>query len=78
MPVISVYLKKNDYERIKARSIAEEVPLSRLVRVSIEKHILTEDQKSAREELIQFLKKSLTGSWEDVHKEREKADACRR
>ncbi|MDA8340344.1 MAG: ribbon-helix-helix protein, CopG family [Nitrospiraceae bacterium] len=78
MPVISVYLKKNDYERIKARSIAEDVPLSKLIRVSIEKYILTEEQKAAREELIHFLKKNLTGSWEDVHKEREEADACRR
>ena len=78
MPVISVYLKKNDYERIKARSIAEDVPLSKLVRISIEKYILTEEQKAAREELIHLLKKSLTGTWEEVHKERTEADVCRR
>lgn len=82
MPVISVYLKKNDYERIKARSIAEEVPLSRLVRISIEKYILTEDQKVAREKFLEFLikEKPLGGweEWEKIHKERTEADACRR
>jgi hypothetical protein len=83
MPVISVYLKKNDYERIKARSIAEEVPLSKLVRVSIEKYILTEDQKAARAEVVSLLKKSLKGKsfdelWNKTHKERIAADARRR
>jgi hypothetical protein len=82
MPVISVYLKKNDYERIKAKSIAEEIPLSKLVRVSIEKYILTEEQKKAREEVVHLLKKALKGSFEELwiktHKERTEADACRR
>jgi hypothetical protein len=81
MPVISVYLKKNDYERIKARSIAEEIPLSKLIRVSIEKYILTEQQKAARKEVVQILKKSLKGSfeelWSKTHRERTEADAHR-
>ncbi len=65
MPVISIYLKKNDYERIKARSIAENVPVSKLVRVSIEKYILTEEQKAAREEVLKILiKEQPLGGWE--------------
>lgn len=82
MPVISVYLKKNDYERIKARSIAEEIPLSKLIRVSIEKYILTEEQKAAREKFLKFLiEEQPLGDWKDwekMHKERTDADACRR
>jgi len=82
MPVISVYLKKNDYERIKARSIAEGMPVSKLARISMEKYILTEEQKAARAEVLRILKKErpLGGweGWEKTHKEREAADACRR
>ncbi len=82
MPVISVYLKKNDYERIKARSVAEGVPLSKLIRVSIEKYVLSEEQKAARAEVLKILtkEKPLGGwkEWEKMHKERTEADACRR
>ncbi len=55
MPVISVYLKKNDYERIKARSVAEGVPVSKLARISMEKYLLTEEQKAARAAVLKIL-----------------------
>ncbi len=82
MPVISVYLKKNDYERIKARSVAEGVPVSKLARISMEKYLLTEEQKAARAAVLKILteEKPLGGweGWEKTHKERTEADACRR
>ncbi|MEW6409433.1 MAG: hypothetical protein AB1488_04900 [Nitrospirota bacterium] len=78
MPIVTFYLNKNDYEKVRAKALMEDIPLSKLIRLSVEKYILSEEQKKARKEILKLLKRELQGSWEEVHKERTEADACRR
>lgn len=78
MPNISVYLNNETLEAVRAKSRAEKMPLSTIIREAIENYLDISESKKAREHVLKTLtgKKPL-GKWEDLHKERTSADAHR-
>lgn len=78
MPNISIYLNDEILEVVRAKSKAEKLPISTIARDAIEQYLKISESKKARKHLLKTLiKKRPLGEWEDLHKERNSADAYR-
>ncbi len=81
MPAVSFYLSKDVLEAVKAHAKSKGLPVSRVIREAVEYYLQTGKRRAAREKVLQTLakEKPLQGwrGWEELHRERSEADACR-
>jgi len=81
MPAVSFYLKEKVLERVRAKATAEKMPVSQIISEAVERYLNTEEKKAAKERVLRFLAEKPLGGyegWNDLHKERNKADDSRR
>jgi hypothetical protein len=78
MPNISIYLSNETLEVVRAKSKAEKIPLSTIIREAVEQYLNTSESKKARKYVFKTLiGKRPLGEWEELHEERTLADAHR-
>jgi len=81
VPGVSFYLDQSALDTIKAKSKASHKPVSRIIREAVEQYLFHDEKQAAKERVLSTLSKSrpLGGlnKWEELHKERTRADADR-
>jgi hypothetical protein len=78
MPAVSFYLKKDVLESIRARSKSQSIPVSQIISKAVEIYLQTNEAGEARKRLLAHLQKgNWLGDWEELHRERNLADADR-
>lgn len=82
MPAVSFYLPREILSAVRSLAKREKIPVSRIIRDSVEMYLKSAQQREARERVMDTLTsgRPLGGSagWEELHQERTEADNDRR